>query len=238
MTTVRELVTDTLRLIEEVGAGETPTAEDAADCKNALVQMLASWSVSGDMIFTQTRETYVLTPGQKAYTWGTGGNINTARPYLVREAFIIYPNNLTSPIAINDWSQYALITNKEQNGVPSDLYIDYNFPLTNLVFWYVPSENYTLHLYSLKPLTEFTSLSDVISMPPGWLRAMKYNLAVEVAPMFGKEASKTVQKIAIQSKSIIETAVAQSDKHLLRSDLGLQAMSQYNRYDVFTGQWY
>jgi len=50
MTTVRELIQSSLRLITVLGAGENMTAEDGNDALKTLNQMLESWAADGTII--------------------------------------------------------------------------------------------------------------------------------------------------------------------------------------------
>ena len=197
--------------------------------------MLDGWGIEGAMIYTQTRETYTLTGGQKQYTWGVGGDINTASPFELREAFITQGDITYSNLEIIDWSQYALLQNKEFTGVPSQIYIDYNYPLVNLFLYLVPSLSYVLHLYSHKPLSNFTSLDETISMPKGWERALKYNLAIEIAPMYDKDPAPAVVKIADESKRAVKASIAKNDKDLLRADEASIVMGSETYFNIYTG---
>lgn len=235
MATVRDLVTGSLRLIEEVGAGQTATAESAVDALTTLNQMLGIWSAQGDIVYTETRETYTLTAGDASYSWGIGGDINSARPVELVECWIEW-GGLTYPVVVDDWQQYALITDKSQPGLPTNVYFDANSPTSNLFFWLVPDQAYTLHLYSIKPLAEFSSLNDTLSLPPGWEEALKYNLAMRLAAEYGKEPKPTVREFAVDSKNMVRLAAQRNKKHLLRSDPALQVSSSITG-NIYQGYW-
>jgi hypothetical protein len=53
-----------------------------------------------------------------------------------------------------------------------------------------------MYLYSLKPWTEITTLTSNTSFPGEYDRAIKYNLAIELAPEYGTEVSPAVAKMA------------------------------------------
>jgi len=56
------------------------------------------------------------------------------------------------------------------------------------------------HFVSVQELTKPATLSTILTFPPGYLRAFKYNLACEIATEFGIEPPQTVQRIAMTSK--------------------------------------
>lgn len=234
MATVRDLITSSLRLLQEVGAGEVATSESVADGLSALNRMLDSWSVDKDVIYTESREQFNLVGGTASYTIGSGGTFNTTRPLSIDQAFIT-SGSLTYEIAVNDASQYALISDKQIQAMPSDVYYDGNYPLSTMIFWPVPDSAYTLNLYSKKPLNNFTAATDVVNLPQGYERAIIYNLAVEIAPEYGKEAPASVQKTARTSLKAIESLNNANNKQLLRADLMLQDMNK-NSFDVYSGE--
>jgi len=234
MATVRDLVTTSLRLLQEVGAGEVASAESAVDGLTALNRMLDSWSIDKDVIYTESRETFTLTGGTASYTIGSGGTFNVTKPLFLEQAFITN-GGLTYEIAVNDAAQYALISDKTVAAMPSDVYFDGGYPLATMIFWPVPDSSYTLNLYSKKPLSNLSALTDTVNLPQGYERAIIYNLAVEIAPEYGKEASVSVQRTARSALRALESLNNSNDKHLLRTDLMLQEMNR-NTYNIYGGQ--
>jgi len=236
MTTVRDIINGALRLIDELGEGQTASNETIADGLTAMTQMMDSWGASGDLVFTETREAFNLVSGQASYTWGTGGTFNSTRPYVIKSAFIVQ-GGITYPVASQDWDQYALVDNKTQPGLPAYFYNDGNYPLSNIVLWYVPDQNYSLNIYSWKPLGTYSNVNDTLVAPPGWERALRFNLACEFAPEFGKTATAKVEQLANRALKIIKAANTEQQNNLLRTDVALQAMSWPNRfgYNILTG---
>ena len=64
----------------------------------------------------------------------------------------------------------------------------------------VPTRALEWHIISVEQLTEVSSVATNMYFPPGYLRAFRYNLAMELAPEFGVEPSPQVQRIAMSSK--------------------------------------
>lgn len=233
MTTVRDLITGSLRLIEEIGAGQTISAEDASDGLSSLIAMLDSWSIQGGTIYSETIESFNLT-GATSYTIGSGGVFNTTRPSKIRAATYtlsgadVYEESLE----ILSMEEYAYQKDKTITGYPRRMYYDGGYPLGTIYLHPIPSSG-ILKLFSEKSLTNYTSINDSITLPPGYERALRYNLAVELAPEYGKQASQTVMMVAFESKNFIENKNRENDKDTMVVDDAIMGQSTFN---IYSGQ--
>lgn len=225
MSTIRDVVTRSLKLIEEVGAGETASSESAFDGLSSLVTMIDSWSIQNHLVFTETRESFALTSGDGDYSIGSGGNFNTTRPIEVIAAFVRV-NGSDYSLDLIGAGQYAQIPDKSAQAIPTVMYFDGNYPTANILLHPVPNQSMTLHLYTKKPLSNFTSLDDTLAAPVGYERAFIYNLAIEIAPEYGKQASATVMSIAGESKKAIESANSMNNNVVLNVDTALVAIGK------------
>lgn len=228
MGTILDTINGHLRLLEELGAGETASAEDAADALYSLNSMLSSWSIEGDLVFTETTDTKTLVAGTGSYTIGTGGTINTTRPARLKYVTVDYAGD--SELLEMTQEQYIAIPDKTTQGVPTSYYYDGNYPLGNLYLYPVPDAAYTMKLYSEKPISEYSAVTDTLVAPEGWERAFRYNLAVERAPEYGKAPSAIVLSIAIQSKNAIRNAIAETEKIIVDD-----ALNTISRFDINRG---
>lgn len=225
MSTIRDVVTRSLKLIEEVGAGETASSESAFDGLNSLITMIDSWSIQNQLVFTETRESFSLTSGDGDYSIGSGANFNTTRPIEIIAAFIRIDGTDYS-LELIGAGQYSEIPDKSAQAMPNVMYFDGNYPNANILLHPVPNQSMTLHIYSKKPLSNFTSLDDTLSAPVGYERAFIYNLAIEIAPEYGKQASPSVIQIAGESKIAIESANSINDNVVLNVDAGLVSIGK------------
>lgn len=229
MTTARDLIEQAMKKINVLGVGSTLTAEDAADGLSTLNNMISSWSVEGGFVYNDTRETFPLVNGQETYTIGSGGDFDTVKPYEIQAVYVT--QGVTDyPLTDFDQKQYALITQKDILGVPNIFYFDNNFPLSNILLYPVPSNTTSISIYSTKILTSFTGLTNDISLPAGYDHALIYNLAVELAPNYEKEASPTVQRIAGDSKAVVYASNAGQENDVLYVDRALVSTGGYNIY--------
>lgn len=206
--TARDLISRSFRLMGVLATGEVPSANEANDALIALNLMIDGFSNESLLIFTKLREVFNLVAGQQTYQMGLGAQFNTLRPQKIETALIVVQGNNPEtelPMKIINKDEFAAIFVKSiQSTIPLWLYNDDAFPYTNLNLWPVPSINTQLVLYSWKPLADLQTLDDQLNLPPGYARMLNYNLAVELAPEFGRQLDEAAIAIAIQSKEEIK----------------------------------
>src|SRR5690606_16366738 len=79
-------------------------------------------------------------------------------------------------------------------------------PLATLYFFPVPDKTYTVYLRHEQQLQYFSSLTEEVYLPPGYRRAIEYNLAMEIAPEFGLQVPPLVAQVAATSKGWVKVA--------------------------------
>lgn len=208
MSTARDLLSSSLRLIGVLASGESAGASEATDGLSTLNDLIDSWSTEQLLIPNKVRETFSLSAGTQSYTMGSGGTFNTSRPMKIEDALIQIPGASPAteiPIRILNKDEYTQIIQKtSQSTIPSCVFPDYAYPLATLYFWSVPDQVVTAVLNSWKPLSQLANLSTSLSLPPGYLRALRFSLAIDLAPEYGRPVSAEVAGIAAESKSAIK----------------------------------
>jgi hypothetical protein len=200
-----DLIKASIRLIGAYAPGETPPSEDLNDGLSALNLMLDSWFADRTLVYAVTKESFPLVAGQSSYTIGTSGNFNTTRPFKIEGAYIRDSNNQDSFVEVtDDQNRYNLIGVKSTQGRPYILLYDPQMSTGKIYLYYTPDTTYTLYLDSWKPVTQVSSLSTSLTFPPGYERAIKYNLAIELAPEYGTSVKDEVAYLAKESKKEIQ----------------------------------
>ena len=97
----------------------------------------------------------------------------------------------------------------------------------------VPTTAIEFHFISVEELSQPPALATTLVLPPGYLRALSYCLAVEVAPEYGVEAPPTVQRIAVASKRTLKRINNPDD--ILAMPYPLVASRQ--RFNIFSGNF-
>jgi hypothetical protein len=213
--TAREIIASSLRLIGVLAAGETATANEASDALNSLNQMLAVWSNENLAVYQKVREEFTLAPSTSAYTWGASGTFNSSRPIEVISA-MLETGSQEMPLKILTTKEYAEIILKDLSGVPEAVYFDGAYPLLGVSLYPVPSAADRAVFYSLKPFSTLT-LSTELSYPPGYEKAIRYNLALDLAPEYGRQPDALIMQQAMDAKAEIKRKNLQTPK--LKMDL-------------------
>lgn len=207
MTTALQLITGAARLLGVVRKSEAMTADEAADGLTALNDMLASWSNEGLLCVSRVWESFTVTAAT-SYMIGSGQTLNTVRPLSIKAAFFRL-GNVDYPLEIISDEEYEGIVYKTLNGsIPKYLSYDNAYPYGTIRLY--PQGAGELHLLSEKPITNISSLSTAVDLAPGWNRAIRYNLALDIAPEYGETPSPAVVEMAKQSKADVSLSIAKN----------------------------
>jgi hypothetical protein len=230
-----DLISSAMRLVGILGVGETPASNESTNALSSLNDMLDTWSNENLLIYDKVLEVFPLVGGQQSYTMGTGGNFNTARPLKIENAFLRTlsgSQTLDLPIEILNQDQWASISVKSLSStLPTKLISLGSYPLETILLWPIPSAANSLGLWTWKPLSNITLLTTIINLPPGYNKALRYNLALELAPEYGREPSPLVLAEAIASKETLKRM--NSKPNLMTIDAA--ALSHESTFNYLTG---
>lgn len=194
-----------MRLLGVLAQGENPTAQEQSDALQALNDMMESWSLEPLLIPSIVREEFPLVSGQGRYTMGPLGDFATTRPVSINHALFVLQG--TAPQAevsvdIVTKDQFAnIITKSLQSAIPREMYVEGTAPIEHLNLWPVPNQGGTIVIYSSKPTGSFASVDAALDLPPGWKKALRYNLALELAPEYDREPSMALVAGATESRA-------------------------------------
>lgn len=181
MATANDLITRGMKAIGCLGRTEVPTAADANDGLVAFNALLDSWSNENLMSFVTQQRSFTLVANQQSYTIGVGGNINTQRPIDITQAFCRDTNGLDYPLDIWTQDRWNTIGLKSvQSQIPQVLFYDPGFTLGTINIYPVPMLPYTVFYDSVTQQVQFSSLTQSLSMPPGYERVFVSHLALEL----------------------------------------------------------
>jgi hypothetical protein len=207
MTTALDLITGALRLIGAIASGETASPDEARDGLRALNDLLESLSAQQLTLYSTTDQVFAVAAGKAAYTLGPGGDWPGFRPVDIAGIYMRY-GGVDYQVREIEAERYNAIALKQQQA-PVAMYLYYNadMPQGQVVLWPVPSvTGVQIVLTCNEPLSALSSTAQALSLPPGYARALRYALAVELAPEFGIEPSATVVATRNEAMSAIKRA--------------------------------
>lgn len=238
MATALDLINGALRLINVLAAGETLDSGSSNDALSAFNDMVDSWNADRLTIFTTQSDDFPVAQGKQTYTMGAGGDFNIPRPARIDAMSSILLNDPNNPVevpislySVEDWQLRVPVKNVTGT-FPLICYDDGSFPLRKLNFWPIPiNDENKVRIYSWTPLTQPAALNTTIAYPPGYARAFRYNLALELAPEYQAPVSAEVRGIALASLTTLKTMNAPD--MTLNSDLLPQPVGYNYRADLF-----
>jgi hypothetical protein len=203
--TAQNLIDAALRSIGVLGSGESPTTQEGADGLLALQDLIGAWSTEGLVIpYINERQELTLTGGQTAYTIGTGGDFSTTRPIQILGAAGKGDGDVEYVYTLIDADTYRRYKLKSTGSQPYALWYNPVYPLGEIKIYPSPTGADTLYLDSLDPITEPTAVGTSVSLPEGYNRALRFNLALELASEYGRSATPLLVKNAADSKRAVK----------------------------------
>ena len=232
--TVVDIITAALRLLQVKSPDVDLTADEIHDGLEALNMMVDGWSNESLMIHHISKETFQTTDNTQSYTLGYGAVWNTDRPINV-EAMTVSISGTDWPVKQLAYDDYASIRLKSlHSNFPRFFYVDEGVQFSTVYIYPVPANPApTVTLYMRKALETFINPTEVIILPRGYLRALKYNLACELAPEYQTNAGEAVIKAAMTSKADLK----RNNHRMITLQTDLTALtSGHPRYNIYSDQ--
>lgn len=232
MATAQTVIDRSLRLIGALESGESATAQESADALIAFNAMIESWQTERLVVYSYVDTAFTMVPGDASYTVGPAGNFAlTPRPFKLENIFV-RASDIDYPLQMVDQERWFAIPDKTSDSdIPIFAYYEPSMSTGTLLLWPVPNTAHSLHIVTWVPVSTLAALSTTLAFPQGYERALTYNLAVEIAPEFGKEASGSVQQIAVESKAAIKRA----NQRPMIAYTELNPLLQSQRSNIFSG---
>ena len=234
MTTVRELLNDTHRLLNLTASGNVVPEVNYQDNLRTLNQMLDSWNTERLSVFSTQDQVFTWPAGVLSRTLGPTGDFSGNRPVLLDDStyFRDASTGISYGIKFINQQQYNGIAVKTVTSTfPQVIFVNNTFPDIEMYIYPRPTRELEWHFISVEELTEPATLTTVLSFPPGYLRAFRYNLACELAPEFGIEPLPQVQRIAMTSKRNLKRINNPDD--IMSMPYSIVATRQ--RFNIFAG---
>jgi hypothetical protein len=236
MATAGDIINGSLRLIGVLAEGEVPSASTSQDALDAMNQMIQSWNIERLSVFSTQDQVVTWPPSQRSRTFGPSGDIVGNRPVAIDDS--TYFRDPSSGISYG----LKLINQQQYNGIavktvtstyPQVLWVNMTYPNIEMYVYPVPTKVLEFHIVSVQELSQPANLATDLAFPPGYLRCFRYNLACELAPEFGVEPSRQVQRIAMTSKRNLKRINNPDDIMALPYSI----VGTRQRFNIFAGNY-
>jgi hypothetical protein len=207
--TTLDLITAALKRIGAISGIETPVADLAQDSLARLNELVESWSTENLTLWTQVATTATgLLANQPFYTVGPAGMIPvTNRPAWIDSVSWMLPGSTPieyklTPMFKTEWEQEHVkqLTSTQA----THFYYQADYPVGSLMLWPRPSSTFSLLVYLPQTVNTPATLSTVLTVPPGYWRALRDALALELAPEVGRPVDPALVQSAIDAKAQLQ----------------------------------
>lgn len=195
-----DIVTRAHRIIGAVGQGQNCSAAQLSQGADALNAIIEDLNNDGFRLVQ-------LELVSKAYADLTSGGYWTmdADTLDILLAYIQIDGNDEPYLDILDANKYYNIQDKDQTGLPTKLYIDYQKPLVGYLYPYMSSSDYTLKYLRIKKIAELSADDSEPGLEERFFRGLTYMLAHDLSD----ENSKSIQErmyLYNKAKSLLNRA--------------------------------
>jgi hypothetical protein len=190
------IINEAAELLGIVSPSGMENSDDLQSCLRSLNLMLSAWSADQISARAYVTETFTIIANKRQYQWGLGApDFNSQRPMQVITCNLQYTQfgNLLVPMEVIGSDHYqAFGDSLIVIGPPNFVWPDPQMPNMLMNFYPIPDQGYNVVITSVQDLAGMTSLSTDFSIDPIYYEPMVYNLAIYIAPKFGKNPSKLI----------------------------------------------
>jgi len=193
--TARDMVTQAMREIGVIASGEQPTADEISDGIVRLNSMLKAWAAKGLNLWRDTASTIDFAAGVSSAILPGALSVGSAR--LVQDGY-------ERILQLWQADQFAVLPTKDQRGTPIIYILRQDVTGIVMQLWPVPDQAVTV-AYDYGRITgDVIQPSDPVDVPQMFQEAVWKNLAVKLAPTFGKVRAdpQTVQVVAADAAQL------------------------------------
>lgn len=191
-TSRNELIAGALRIVGAIAQGETPTAAQYTESAEALNMLVKAFMADGMPLWAITQYSLSLVAGTNTYT------ISSPKLLKVTQAFNHNSStNIDIPMRVLTRQEYNILGNKTTTGNPIQLYHSPNRTDSTVKVFPTPDSTSattnTITLVAQKPFEDFDASTDEPDFPQEWFVALKFALAIQLAPEYGMGYQDRVQ---------------------------------------------
>jgi hypothetical protein len=215
MTTAADLIAQALKIAGVIGVGQAAAAEDTNDALLHLNQMISQWNRKRWLVY-HLIDAALTSTGAQSYAVGTGGDFNIPRPDRLEAAYFRQlvndaPNLVDYPLTIlASREDYSRIRLKTLSTWPETIFYDAAYPMGLVYPHPVPMAGlFELHLVTKDTLGQFATPATAVSLPPEYLAALLWNLAVRLRSAYQMPPDAVAVAVAKDALAVIRNANTQ-----------------------------
>lgn len=242
-TSAQTLIVSTFRMLGITAQAEDPNAPEIQDAFARLNELIDGWAIDRLTQRLVTRTEWATVAGQASYRIGPASVTPTPdwigeRPEFVETVKLLLTNSTPHteiPLGeFTDGTYMSVMQKALPNSQPTAWKYEPTVPAGTFTFWPVfDSAAYPVVVYTLQTLPVFANLTTQYVLRSGYMRALRYNLAVEIAHEYGRELPQSIALLALQSKAALDSSnVPMLD---LGVDPGLTPNAIRAGYNIYTG---
>lgn len=200
-----------------IGDGQTPSADQVNRAFGQLNGIISLWNRRRWLCWAE-QDVACTATGAQSYTIGPGQSFDVSRPDRLEAAYVrllpvVGGQPYDRPLyIIESHEDYSRISVKQLGTYPTAVFYDSQYPVGSLIFWAVaPANQYEMHVLVKTQITPFATLTEgvVAEIPPEYLEALKWNLAVYLRPAYQLPPDATITALANGTLQTIRIANVQ-----------------------------
>lgn len=171
------------------------TVRHLRSARRSLNLMFSEWSARGVKLWAVDEKTQTVTDGDQTY--------DTAAGTITILEMVVRRSGVDTPVFPISRSEYALIPNKTNEGLPTQYYLDRARSLPTYTLWNTP-ENSTdvIHYWRVRRLQDVGDPSNTLDVTSVWFEPVASGLAAKLAVKFAPDRLKNLIVLAENSFAI------------------------------------
>lgn len=170
---------------------------------------------AGPVVTVTDALTGAAAAGNQVYWYTT----KARRPVNILTAVLRDSDNVDIPLGFMNLEEYQSITDKTADSDPTAIF--YEAQLTNgQLYTDFEPDDVTKQIYCvfLSPIEDFDVLTDTPDYPQEWFRALKYQLAMDLAPEFGRPIAADLKVLRDESLVMARQLYADESRYFFEPD--------------------
>lgn len=208
--TALSLVKAAMQELNALAGGETPSTDDQAWTLEKLQRLLDRYNADRTMVYNVKFTTFTLPTNVQPVTIGPGAMFDVnQRPVEIPSISLVLLTSAGTkteiPLARRDDQWWAGQQVKDLTStIPTDYYYSPDWPNGGICFWPIPTQINDVLIESRTVIGQITDYAQTFSMPPAYWDMIICELAITLAPSFGKEPSNTLLGMLRAAKKAVQ----------------------------------